>query len=177
MHCHAIQWFFCAILLWGKIMAAVHLCKRSALNKCPACRLLWCTLCCLAKYAQLHLKASRVLQRSSDQDNSRSIRGAPQACFGFHEFSPFFMGKLVFLFSLSWSYLKAHLRPREEWLCKGNWPIPRRRLIVKLETGEEKKCGKGLLFVGWRRGLKSRRRHFRPQKIDIKSLNSVTVHL
>ena len=29
---------FCAILLWGKIMAAVHLSKRSALNKCPACR-------------------------------------------------------------------------------------------------------------------------------------------
>ena len=30
---------FCAILLWGKIMAAVHLFKRSALNKCPASRL------------------------------------------------------------------------------------------------------------------------------------------
>ena len=27
---------FCAILLWGKIMAAVHHSKRSALNKCPA---------------------------------------------------------------------------------------------------------------------------------------------
>ena len=38
------------------------------------------------------------LERSSDQDNSRSIRGAPQACFDFHEFSPFFMGKLVFCF-------------------------------------------------------------------------------
>ena len=32
---------FCAILLWGKIMLAVHLSKRSTLNKCPAhaCRL------------------------------------------------------------------------------------------------------------------------------------------
>ena len=43
------------------------------------------------------------LERSLDQewqDNPRSIRGAPQACFGFHEFSPFFMDKPVFLFSL-----------------------------------------------------------------------------
>ena len=31
---------FCAILLWGKILlAAVYLSKRSALNKCLACRL------------------------------------------------------------------------------------------------------------------------------------------
>ena len=30
---------FCATLLWGKRMAAVHLSKRSALNKCSACRL------------------------------------------------------------------------------------------------------------------------------------------
>ena len=36
---------------------------------------------------------------------------------------------------------------------------------------------KGLLLIGRRRGLESPRRHFRPQKIDKKTLNSVTVHL
>ena len=100
---------FCAILLWGKIMAAVHISKRSALNKCPACRLSQCTLYCVAKYTQLHLKALRVLndlRTKTTQDRSVEL------CFGFNEFSPFFIGKLVFLFSLSWSYLKAHLRPR-----------------------------------------------------------------
>ena len=51
---------FSAILLWGKIMAVVHLSKRSSLNKCPACRLSQCTLYCVAKYTQLHLKASRL---------------------------------------------------------------------------------------------------------------------
>ena len=41
-------------------------------------------------------------------------------------------------------------------------------------TGE-KNCGQGLRLVGWRRALESPRRHFRPQKMDIKTLNSVTV--
>ena len=52
------------------------------------------------------------LEPSADQDNSRSISGALQACFVFHDiFSPLLMRKLVF--SLSWSYLKSQLRPKE----------------------------------------------------------------
>ena len=111
------------------------------------------------------------LRTKTNQDQAVELRKPVLVSMNFPQ------GKLVFLFSLSWSHLKAHLRPREERLCKCNWLTPRRRLIAKLETGEEKKCGKGLLLAGRRRGLEPPRRHFRPPKVDIKSLNSVTVHL
>ena len=40
----------------------------------------------------------------------------------------------------------------------------RRQSIAKFGTGEEKNCGKGLLFIGRRRGLESPRRDFQQQK-------------
>ena len=104
------------------------------------------------------------LERSSDQDNSRSIRGAPQACFGFHEFSPFFMGKLVFCFHflnlISWPIFvreRIDFARVTDWYPDVDWS--RSSKLVK-----KKKCGKGLLLVGRRRGLESPRGHFRPQK-------------
>ena len=92
---------FCAILLWGKIMAAVIFPSEArSTSVLPVdYRSVYIVLC-----SEIYATAPESLpslERSSDQDNSRSIRGAPQACFGFHEFSPFFIGKLVFLFSLS----------------------------------------------------------------------------
>ena len=50
------------------------------------------------------------LERSSDQYNSRSIRGAPQACFGFHEFSPFFHGQAC-LFVFTFKFLDLTSKP------------------------------------------------------------------
>ena len=89
---------FCTILLWGKIMAAVHLskAKRAQQVSCLSIIVAYIVLC-----SEIYATAPESLvslERSSNQDNSRSIRGAPQACFGFHEFTPFFMGKLVFFF-------------------------------------------------------------------------------
>ena len=91
----------------------------------------------LVLYCEIHKCTWKItsLERSSDQECSRSIRGALQAGFGFHEFFTIVQGKVVFLFSLSWSYLKAQLRPwrdRDEWLCKGIWLILWRRSIAKL---------------------------------------------
>ena len=37
VHCHAIQWFFCAILLWGKIMAAVRFSMVAVLHTIRLC--------------------------------------------------------------------------------------------------------------------------------------------
>ena len=114
------------------------------------------------------------LEWSSDQDSSRSICGALQACFGFHEIFTIVQGNLFVLTSL-----KAQLRLREEWLCKGNWLTDAPTSIDHEAPNrwKKKKCGQGLRIVGRRRGLESPRRHFRPQKLDIKTLNSVTVHL
>ena len=122
-------------------MAAVHLSKWSALYKCPACRLSYCTWKRREFWTIFGPRQLKI-----DQWSSTSL-------FWFPWIFPIFHGQTCFLFSLSWSYLKAHLRPREEWLCKGNWLIPRGRLIAKLETGEEKNCGKGLFLVGRRRSL------------------------
>ena len=82
-------------------MAAVHLSKRSARNKCPTWPIIVVYIVLCSEIYATAPESLASLERSSDQDNSRSIRGAPQACFGFHEFFPFFMGKLVLLFSLS----------------------------------------------------------------------------
>ena len=76
---------------------------------------------------------------SSDQDNSRSIRGAPQPCFGVHEFSPIFYGQtclFVFTFLI---ISQSPTSSGEEWLCKSDWLIPRRRSIAKLGTVKKKK--------------------------------------
>ena len=82
-------------------MAAVHLSKRSVLNKCPFLSIIVAYIVLCSELYATAPESLESLERSLDQDHSRSIRGAQQACFGFHEFSPFFMGKLVFLFSLS----------------------------------------------------------------------------
>ena len=69
-------------------MAAVHLSKRSALNKCPAAIIVAYIVLCSEIYATAPETCESLasLERSLDQewqDNPRSIRGAPQACFGF----------------------------------------------------------------------------------------------
>ena len=73
--------------------------KRAQQVSCLSIIVVYIVLC--SKIYATAPESLASLERSSDQDNSRSIRGAPHACFGFHEFSPFYMGKLVFLFSLS----------------------------------------------------------------------------
>ena len=68
----------------------MHLPKRSALNKCPACRLSQCTLYCVAKYTQLHLKASRVLndlRTKTTQDRSVELRKPVLVSMSFPHFS------------------------------------------------------------------------------------------
>ena len=82
-------------------MAAVHLSKRKRAQQvsCFSIIVVYIVLCSEIYATAPESLAS--LERSSDEDNSRSIRGAPQACFGFHEFSLFFITKPVFLISLS----------------------------------------------------------------------------
>ena len=60
--------------------------KRAQLVSCLSIVIVYIVLCSEIYATAPESLAS--LERSSDQDNSRSIRGAPQACFGFHEFSP-----------------------------------------------------------------------------------------
>ena len=125
---------FCAILLWGKIMAAVYLSKRAQ-------QVSFLSIACSEIYTTAP-ERSRVLnhwwcERSLDQDNSRSFRVALQACFGFHEFFTIVDGQ-----TCHFTFLVISQSPtstgREEWLCKGNWLILRRRSIAKLWTGEKK---------------------------------------
>ena len=172
MHCHAIQWFF-APFCCGKNNGgrASFQTKRAQQVSCLSIVVGYIVLCSEKKHNYTWKIASlQHVERSSDQDSSwsRSIRGALQACFASLFWIPWVFhhcSKQTFLFILlSWSYLKAQLRPREDWLCKGNWLISRRRSIAKLETGviEEKKYGKGLLLVGRSRGQESPCRHFWP---------------
>ena len=93
---------FWAIWLWGKRMAAVRLSNEArSTSVLPVdYRSVHCTV-----YRNIHNCTWKIasLERLSDQDSSRSIRGALQACFGCHEHFTIVQGKLVFLFSLSWS--------------------------------------------------------------------------
>ena len=105
---------FASFCFWGKNgCRAPFQAKRVQQVSCLSIIVVYIVLCCEI-YATAPESLVR-LERSSDQDNSRSIRGAQQACFGFHAFSPFFMGKLVFCFhSLDLNSKPIFVREREK---------------------------------------------------------------
>ena len=79
-------------------MAAVHLSKRSALNKCPACRFVYILLCSkIYATAPEGLGVLNDLRTKTTQDRSVELRKpffGNQVSMNF----PFFIGKLVFCF-------------------------------------------------------------------------------
>ena len=109
----------------------------------------------------------------ADQHSSRSIGGALQACFGLHhEFFTIVQGKLVFLLSL-----KAQLRPRDKWLCKGQVTdtptlINREALNRWRKKVRERPASRWL--APWPRVSSP---PFSTAKSRHKTLKSVTVHL
>ena len=106
MHCHALQWFFAQFGVGKNNGGCVSLqTKRAQQVSCLSIIVVHLVL-----YSEIHKCTWKItsLERSPDQECSRSIRGALQAGF-----FTIVQGKVVFLFSLSWSYLKDQLRPWE----------------------------------------------------------------
>ena len=109
VHCHATQWIFAQFGVGKNNGGCVSLQTKRA-QQVPCLSII---VVHLVLYSEIHKCTWKIprLERSSNRECSRSIRGALQAGFGFHEFFTIVQGKVVFLFSLSWSYLKAQLRP------------------------------------------------------------------
>ena len=138
--------------------------KRAQQVSCLSIIVVYIVLCSEKHATQRHLKASRVLndlRTKTTQDRSVELRKPVLVSINFPHFS---WANLSFCFHfLDLISKPIFVQERNDFARVTDW-YPRRRLIAKLETGEEKKCGKGLLLVGWRRGLESPRRHFRPKK-------------
>ena len=134
-------------------------------TKYPACRLLWCTLYCVTKSTQPHLKG----REACVIVGPRKLKFDPRSCA-----SPFWISGISFfaivhvyhcwatssfLFPLSWSAPKARLCARQEQLRK----------VFALanhdfDIDQKKKWDQGLQLVGWCHGLESPRRNFRLQR-------------
>ena len=115
------------------------------------------------------------LEPSADQDNSRSISGALQACFGFHDFFHHCWWE-----NLSFHFLDHISNPnfvRERGMTLQGLLTDTLMSINREAPDRWKKSGQDLRLVGRRRDLESPRRYFRLQIIDMKTLISVTVHL
>ena len=89
-------------------MAALHFAKRSVRNKCPTYRSLLCTLHCVAKSTQLHLKDFN-LQACTIVGARQLTEIDPWNCANlfwisgifYHCSRPPFLGNSVFSFALS----------------------------------------------------------------------------
>ena len=111
---------FCVILLWGKNNGgrASFQTKRAQQVLCMSIIVVYIVLC-----SEIHNCTWKIasLERSSDQDSSRSIRGALQACFGFHEFFTIVQGKLVCFNFLDHISKPNFVRERNDFARVTDW--------------------------------------------------------
>ena len=181
VHCHAIGGDFLRHFVVGKINGghASFQTKRAQQVSCLSIIVVYicfslCTLCCVAKYTQMRLKdreswtivGPRHLK--IDPWSAARLFWIPRT---FHHCS---WANLSFCFHFV-DHISNPTSSERGMTLQGqvaNWLMLRRWSIAKLRTDEGKKCGQSLPLVG----LESPRRHFWPQNIYIKTLNSVTVH-